>query len=176
MADVLEADEMQLQGTENNTGYLQSDYMTALTWNGEYGITEGQEWNDPVITRTGNEYKIVIHSGRKGSSAVAKEFNQKSAGPDGNNAFDHTYAPEGGSGTPNSLNFWIGLTATWVVNGTTITDTIYLAQGHFMSQNNWWLGGNWVVGTGPNFTLIVDNKVVKNLSLSGSTSHIRMKE
>src|SRR5216684_1041389 len=67
---------------------------------GSLVITGGQPYRvPPVITTFKGGYKITLEAGRNKSKPVADAFNSRSGGR------AKEYAPHGGGGTPDRLNF-----------------------------------------------------------------------
>lgn len=101
--------------------------------NGSLVITSGQPYDvPPSITSSGGVHKITLQAGREGSESVANTFNNLCGGS------ANEYAPKGGGGTPDKLNFFFGITISFTTGGSA---TVYLGQGHYALTNNWWIGG-----------------------------------
>jgi hypothetical protein len=133
-------------------------------------ITPGQDSAPPPkISKDGNTWTIDLAADRKNSEGVANSFNEITGGK------THVYAPDGGSGgTPKSLNFYFGVTVEFTgFPGGPVTTTLYLAQGHYGTTNNWWVGGNAVLHVDKPLLLAIANNIVQQIfSLGGSTSEI----
>jgi hypothetical protein len=98
---------------------------------------------------------------------VANSFNATTGGK------VHEYAPDGGSGgTPKELNFYFGVVVEFSgFPGGPVSTTLYLAQGHYSTTNNWWIGGNTVLNVDKPLLLAISNNIVQQLfKLGGSTS------
>lgn len=103
-----------------------------------YSITSGQPYQGTTsgVSQAGQQAKITVKAGRKGSTSVASWFKQKvGAG--------QTLVCDAKGTYPDKLNFAVEGTMTiGVVGGKTVTcDNILIAQGHFGTTNNWWMGG-----------------------------------
>lgn len=120
---------------ENNvTINDQSGTISGISYvNGSLVITSGQPYDvPPSISSSNGVHKITLHAGREGSESVANTFNNTCGGS------ANEYAPDGGGGTPDKLNFFFGVTISFTTGGSA---TVYLGQGHFAFTNNWWIGG-----------------------------------
>lgn len=131
-------------------------------------ITEGESSSPPPsIVQDASRWIITLEADRSGSEDVADTFNTRVGGA------HHEYAPSGG-GTgkmPDKLNFYFGLTLTFNVGGTRISTDVYLAQGHYLLTNNWWMGAGALVNIGTPMLLAISNNVVAQIfTLSGGTS------
>ena len=115
-----------------------------------HSVTSGQPYGGTTSGVSGGKGKITVKAGRKGSTSVASWFKQQvGAG--------QTLVCDSKGTYPDALNFAVQGTLTiGSVNGKTITcDNIIVAQGHFGTTNNWWMGGPGMKGA--------------HVSLSGAT-------
>ena len=154
-----------MTSSHSNTVTLESDQIESISYiDGTFVITDGQPYESgPTAKNKGKGvWEITVNCGRKKSDAVAQKFNSLAGGE------YHEYAPKGGGGTPDELNFMFGVTVTFS-NAAPIT--LYLAQGSSPSTNNWWIGGQNVINDGkPDLVLISNNLPTQVLRMSGSTS------
>jgi len=151
----------------SNSVTLTSSLISNVSYiNGSLVITEGEDASPPpTITRSGTTWTITLEADRSGSATVATSFNNATGGE------NHEYAPDGGGGTPDKLNFYYQVTITFTVDGTAVPVNVYLAQGHYSLTNNWWIGGNTVINIGDPLLLVISNNAIKAaLKISGSTS------
>jgi len=148
-----------------NTVTLMSDLIESVGYiDGTFLITDGQPYESGPTAKNkgGGVWEITVNCGRKKSASVAQKFNGLAGGE------YHEYAPKGGGGTPDELNFMFGITLGFAQAAPI---TLYLAQGSYSSTNNWWIGGQNIVNDGkPDLVLISNNLPVQVLRLSGSTS------
>ncbi|MBR9972197.1 hypothetical protein [Magnetospirillum sulfuroxidans] len=102
-----------------------------------HSITSGQPYGGTTsnVSKSGAQARIVVKAGRKGSSSVANWFKtQVAAG--------QTLACDSKGTFPDALNFAVQGTLTMTVGDKTITcQDVLVAQGHFGTTNNWWMGG-----------------------------------
>ena len=155
----------EMTSSHSNTVTLESSLIQSVSYiDGTFVITSGQPYDSgPTAKNMGKGvWEITVNCGRKKSSSVADKFNSLCGGE------YHEYAPKGGGGTPDELNFMFGVTVAFA-NATPIT--LYLAQGSYSSTNNWWIGGQNVINDGkPDLILISNNLPIQLLRMSGSTS------
>jgi hypothetical protein len=153
-----------MTSSHTNNVILDSPLIESITYNpGSFVITSGQPYDSGPTPKNlgGGRWEITVNCGRKKSSDVAGKLNALSGGE------YHEYAPKGGGGSPDELNFMFGTTVTFK-NAAPIT--LYLAQGSYSSTNNWWIGGSNVVNDGkPDLVLISNNQPIQLLRMSGST-------
>ncbi|HEY8026128.1 MAG TPA: hypothetical protein VIF60_16295 [Burkholderiaceae bacterium] len=143
--------------TITNMSYIPSSFM----------ITEGQESSPPpTFTKDNNTWTIKIGADRKNNAAVASSFKSVTGGG------SHEYAPDGGGPNgPNELNFYFGVNITVDTHIGSVIVPVYLAQGHYATTNNWWMGANGLINYGtPLLLAIGNNQVVEAFKLSGGTS------
>ena len=156
-----------MTSSHSNTVTLESSLIESISYiDGSFVISDGQPYESgPTAKDKGNGvWEITVNCGRHKTSEVADKFNSLCGGQ------YHEYAPKGGGGTPDELNFMFGITVAFK-NATPIT--LYLGQGHYSSHNNWWIGGQNVVNDGkPDLVLISNNQPIQLLRMSGSTSTI----
>lgn len=137
---------------------------------GSVVITSGEKFKEPpTISHSGDKWSITLEADRSGSKPVADSFNSVNGGS------IHEYAPDGGGTghTPNELNFYFGVRITFRDFPPT---TVYFAQGHYSTTNNWWIGANAVINTGqPMFLLIRDNVIQQILYMSGGVNSFVLK-
>jgi len=112
----------------------QSNVIRSITYtDNTIMVTAGQPYKvPPGITASNGVYKITLEAGRSKSKPVADAFNSKSGGR------PKEYAPHGGGGTPDRLNFMFEVTIYFKTGGTA---SVYLGQGSINTVNNWWIGG-----------------------------------
>lgn len=153
---------------------------------GSLYVTNGEPIDEyPTVVYQNNKWEISLICGRKGSSVTADKFNQGITA--GGNY--HEYAPDGGkTGIPKELNFFFQIELTIKMAGGnseySYKPKVWLAQGHYMTTNNWWIGGNNIINrdgnplflqlsynpipNSPDYYLLVDEMI----EISGSTSVI----
>ena len=107
-------------------------------------ISKGQKSSPPPkISKKDQVFTITLKAGRHGTSKVASKFNDIAGG------HKHKYAPSGGGkGNPKDLNFFFALSVEFKIAKETVTETIYLGQGHYLTTNNWWMMGESVDNEG----------------------------
>jgi hypothetical protein len=135
---------------------------------GSFIITDGQSSKPPpTFTKNGSTWTVSIDANRKNSSAVADSFNQKTGGA------LHEYTNSSGDKSPKEMNFYFGVEATFLVNGNHVSVTFYIGQGHYTSNNNWWIGGNNILNKGGNplFNVISNGTIVSTYDISGSGNY-----
>lgn len=152
----------------SNTVTLNSSQIKSVNYvNNSLVVTEGQKSSPPpTISQTGSQWNITIDVDRKNSAQVASAFNESTGGR------YNEYAPDGGSGgTPNELNFFFAVDVTFQVNSSQQVQTrLYLAQGHYSTTNNWWIGGNAILNAGtPTLLLLSGSTVLQRQKMGGST-------
>lgn len=156
-----------MTSSHSNSVILDSDLIESVEYiEGTFVISSGQPYESgPTPKNQGKGvWEITVNCGRHKTSEVANKFDSLCGGE------YHEYAPKGGGGTPDELNFMFGLTVTFK-NATPVT--LYLAQGHYSSHNNWWIGGQNVVNDGkPDLVLISNDRPIQILRMSGATSKI----
>jgi hypothetical protein len=131
---------------------------------GSFVITDGEDSKlPPKISSQGDVWTIEVEADRKGSKPVADKYVDTVGG------VGHL-AAKGGGDRPDALNFYYGLTVGFDVRGTTYPVTIYLAQGHFGTTNNWWFGGQNYFSAGSQLAVIGNNQVLETLKIGLDTS------
>lgn len=118
-----------------------------------HSITDGQPWGG--VSCSGRT--ITVRAGRHGSQSVARWFNGQFSG-----AAALRQAGAGAWGTlatndfhPEDLNFAIrGTLSLGLASGTVVLPNFVLGQGHWGSENNWWITApgmtlNWDSPTNP---------------------------
>ena len=101
-----------------------------------YSITSGQPYGgvSSSVTDSGAEAQIVVKAGRKGSSDVAEWFKDRVGS-------GQTIVCDSTGTFPDKLNFAVEGTMTITTDkGTYTCDNVIIAQGHFGTTNNWWMG------------------------------------
>ncbi len=103
-------------------------------------ISKGQHASTPPkISKSGHVFSIKLQAGRHGTQEVASTFNNVAGGN------KHEYAPDGGGGSiPDKLNFFFAVSVEFKTELGTATAILYLGQGHYLTVNNWWIGGKSV--------------------------------
>ena len=142
-----------------------SGTVTAMTYvDSSAQVTAGQKYSTPpTIQKSGRVFTITFSADRKKSSAVANAFNSASGGT------AYEYAASGGGGTPDELNFFFTLQLSVSTAQGAATVPFNVAQGHFSSTNNWWLGGAIVTSHVPSLDVpITASGATLMLPLSGS--------
>lgn len=125
-------------------------------------VTQGESYEvPPAISQSGRVFKITFQADRKGSSAVADSFTSSSGGT----AFE--YAPSGGGGTPDDLNFWFTLQLDFSTAQGNASVQLNIAQGHNAATNNWWIGGGIVTSSAPSLNIPIGSGLTLTLPLSG---------
>ena len=106
-----------------------------------HSITNGQPYGGVTSGIRSGKGAITVKAGRKGSTDVANWFKQEvGAG--------QTLVCDSKGTYPDKLNFAVEGTLTiGSVSGKTVTcDNVIVAQGHFGTTNNWWMGGPYMRG------------------------------
>lgn len=101
----------------------------SFTWDGGYSITSGQPWGGVTTGSNDGQLLVTANAGRSGSSGPAQWFNSLTSLPIGND--------ENLDATPSDLNF--AFSGTLTIEGHQYP--IVIGQGHNMTDDNWWLGG-----------------------------------
>ncbi|HEU0015618.1 MAG TPA: hypothetical protein VFQ45_18215 [Longimicrobium sp.] len=152
----------------SNSVTLTSPLISNVTYvNGSLVITEGESASPPPnISKNGSTWTLTLEADRQGSESVASSFVNATGGE------LHEYAPDGGGGTPEKLNFFYQATVTFQVGAAALPVNVFLAQGHYSTTNNWWIGGSSVVNVDDTPLLIVvgNNAIKAILKISGGTS------
>lgn len=101
-----------------------------------HDITSDQPYSGATAsTPESGRGQITVKAGRKGSSDVADWFKTQVAS-------GQTLACDSKDTFPDKLNFAVEGTLKMTVGGDEITcDNVIVAQGHFGTNNNWWMGG-----------------------------------
>lgn len=149
---------------KNNEVELESPLITAVSYvDGSLVISEGEASEPPAtISRDGSTWTVALEADRHKTSEVAGSFDGATGGE------LHQYAPSGGGGTPDELNFYFAVNVAFQIQGKTVTTRLYLAQGSYALTNNWWIGGSSVVNDGePDLVLVANDQVVAVLRISG---------
>lgn len=134
---------------------------------GSFVITSGQPYDvPPSISGANGVFKITLEAGRKGSTPVANTFNSKCGGS------AKEYAPSGGGGTPKELNFMYAVTINFQSGGSAM---VYLAQGHYATVNNWWIGGDPIFSLDTPRLEYTSGNTVYTLALSGDHETFNLK-
>lgn len=153
---------------DSNDFNLTSSQLTAMSYvEGSFVITEGESSSPPpTFKKNGSTWTITIGADRKNSSPVADSFNSKTGGS------LHEYTNASGDKSPEQLNFYFGVVLTFNVNNVTVPVTVYLGQGHYTANNNWWIGGNPVVNDGsPHLNVISGGQILEVLKITGSGNY-----
>lgn len=158
----------------SNTVIITDDSGTldAISYiDGSARVTSGEKYNvPPTITQSGRVFTIVFQADRKGSTDTADSFNQSSGGT------PFEYAASGGGGTPDKLNFWLGLNLLFNTAQGQAKATLNIGQGHFATTNNWWIGGAIVTSSKPSLNVpIADTGSTLVLPLSGTHDSFTLK-
>jgi len=134
---------------------------------GSLVVTSGQPSKvPPSISSKNGTYTITLEAGRSKSKPVANAFNSQSGGS------AKEYAPSGGGGTPNELNFMFAVIFSFDTGG---TEKIYFGQGSFSTTNNWWIGGSSIFSLDrPRLEHTSGNKIY-TFSLSGDQDTFNLK-
>ena len=155
--------------SSSNVVTLTSPDIRGVTYvNNSLVITPGEDSSPPATVQgptsdKPNVWTITLKADRSGSEGVANQFNSQVGGA------PHEYAPDGGGTghSPEKLNFYFGVDVAFGSG----TVRVYLAQGHYSSTNNWWIGSNSVVNTGtPTLVVISNNQIQQIFNMSGGTS------
>lgn len=153
---------------DSNTFNLTSSQLTAISYvEGSFFITEGESSSPPpTFAKNGSTWTITIGANRKGSEPVANSFNEKSGG-----SF-HEYTNASGDKSPEELNFYFGVILTFNVSNVMVPVTVYLGQGHYTANNNWWIGGNSIYNDGsPVLNVISGGQILEVLRITGSGNY-----
>lgn len=159
----------------SNTVTITSSLIESISYiDNSLVITQGESSSPPPsIVQDASKWIITLQADRSGSENVADTFNTRVGGA------SHEYAPTGG-GTgkmPDKLNFYFGITITFNIGGTRVSTDVYLAQGHYLLTNNWWMGAGALVNIGTPMLLAISNNVVRQVfTLSGGTSDFTLKD
>jgi hypothetical protein len=102
-----------------------------------YSITNGQPYSGVTsgISKSGAQAQITVMAGRKGSSGPAQWFQQQVGS-------GQTLVCDTSGSFPDDLNFAVEGTINMTVGGKNITcNNVLVAQGNYLTVNNWWMGG-----------------------------------
>ena len=150
----------------DNTVTINGSMIKGISYvNNSLVISSGQPSSPPAtISNSGSKWEVTMKCGRHKTSAVADQFT-KICG-----SAAHEYAPSGGGGTPDELNFFFQVNFIIDINGKNYNvNNVCLAQGSYSTTNNWWIGGTNVVNNGNASLIVADNGVVVGtIALSGS--------
>lgn len=150
----------------DNTVKISGSMIKGISYiSNSLNISSGQPSSPPAtISQSGSDWSVTMKCGRHKTSAVADAFTKIC----GSSA--HEYAPSGGGGTPDELNFFFQVNFTIEVDGKNYAvNNVCLAQGSYGSTNNWWIGGTNVVNNGNASLIVADGGVVVGtIGLSGS--------
>src|SRR5262245_38840349 len=133
-------------GVDSNTVTLTGDNITILHVeyiDNSFVITPGQTGSAPTVAPNGSAWIITVPANRQGSTFVANSFDSVTGG-DGHEWATFDFADD----TPAELNFYFGVNVSLSVGGTAYTVPLFLGQGHTGFDNNWWIGGNAIIGKG----------------------------
>ncbi len=157
--------------SHDNTIKLHGDMIKEIEYvENSLVITDGQPSSPPpkIATPSGQDpnWSVTMKCGRKGSSGVANKFNSECGSK------YHEYAPDHGSGgTPKELNFYFKVVLTVEINNQLYkVRDVRLAQGHYSTTNNWWIGSSNVFNDNKKVLIVADSNgtVVGLLSMSGN--------
>jgi len=168
-----------------NVVTLECDSFSKVTYvSDSLYVTTGQPiTSTPTVTQSENVWTISLDCGREGSETTAEKFNQAiTAGGQ-----YHEFAGKGGGGVPDKLNFFFQvLIQIKVGSGPTTYDFItpvWLAQGHYLLTNNWWIGCNSIINVGKpvllqlGYTSSPPYPLVEEMfTISGGTSSFKFKK
>ena len=139
---------------------------------GSLHVSEGQP-SDPapkVPPPDGNVFTISLEAGRQDTQPIAQTFNTLSGGK------NNEYAPfKEVDDSPSELNFMFGLELQFAFEGGTGSASVYLAQGHVLGVNNWWIGGPNISNFGEPKLLYTAGINDVTLGLSGTHDSFTMR-
>lgn len=134
---------------------------------GSLVITSGQPFKvPPKIEGSNGVWKLTLEAGRSKTKPVADAFNSKSGGK------PKEYAPYGGGGTPDRLNFMFSVVLRFYAGGSAL---IHLGQGSVSSTNNWWIGGEPIFSLAKPRLEYTQGNMIGTLELSGTHDKFDMK-
>lgn len=120
--------------------------------------------------KNSTDWTITLDCNRNGSESTAQGFLQATGGE--NFEYPAALAMASNTRSPNELNFYFDVTLTITNdNGGQIVSQLYLAQGHYDTSNNWWMGGtniSNVPGGNALFCVIENNTLADILTLNSS--------
>ncbi len=102
-----------------------------------HSITSGQPYGGTTsgVSKSGAQVQITVKAGRKGSTTPATWFMQQVGS-------GQTLVCDTSGSFPKDLNFAVEGNITMTVGGKNITcNNVLVAQGNFLTVNNWWMGG-----------------------------------
>ena len=139
-----------------------SNAISSISYvSGSLVITDGQpSQTPPTISSSDGTFTITLEAGREKSTSVADSFNSN-CGDDG----AKEYAPFGGGGTPEELNFMFAVVIEFSIGAAV---TVYLGQGHAAVRNNWWIGGSPIFSLDTPRLEYSINNLVYTYELSGT--------
>jgi hypothetical protein len=150
----------------SNTVTINGSMIRGISYiNDSLIISSGQPSSPPpIISQSGSKWTITMECGRHKTSEVADAFTKVC----GSGA--HEYAPSGGGGTPDELNFFYEVIFIIDIDGTNYkVNNVCLAQGSYSSTNNWWIGVTNIVNNVKTSLIVAENGiVVGTISVSGT--------
>lgn len=154
--------------SSNDFNLTCADIIAISYLEGSLVITEGQSSSPPpTFSKKGSTWTMNIAADRSNSTPVAQSFTDKTGGA------LHEYTNAGGDKSPKQLNFYFGVVATFQVGNASVPMTFYVGQGHYTTNNNWWLGGNNVLYSGgdPLFNVISGGSILATYKISGDGNY-----
>jgi hypothetical protein len=135
---------------DTNNFELTCSQITAISFNGSFMITPGEDYQlPPTFRQNGSTWTMTLQADRKNSPPVASSYNSVTGGP------GHQYAETFIDQSPEALNFYFGTVVTFQVGGAAVPLTLYFGQGHSGFNNNWWIGGTTVFNNGGSQPVLV---------------------
>jgi hypothetical protein len=153
--------------SSSNTVTISGAAITAIDYvPNSLVITPGEDSSPPpTIEQDESQWTITLSADRKASTGVADSFNRVSGGQ------NHEYAPSGGGGIPEEMNFYFQIDMTLGASRV----RLQLGQGNYGLRNNWWMGGNHVLNVDEPLLLeIVDNEILRIFKLSGGVDSFNL--
>lgn len=136
---------------DTNNFELTCSQITAISYNGSFQITPGEDYElPPTFRQNGSTWTMTLQADRSNSSPVANSYNSVTGG------LGHQYAETFIDQSPEALNFYFGTVVTFQVGGAAVQVTLYFGQGHSGFNNNWWIGGTTVYNNGGQPVLVVN--------------------
>lgn len=149
-----------------------SGTINSVQPSGDWMVSANQPFTPPPkinwnYAPVGLSYTIEFDAGREGTTAVAQQFNTVCGGA--SNEWTGVYEIDK---TPSDLNFYFGLILNFVSGNNSAQVTVYLGQGSFWPNNNWWIGGSCISNLGTLSAVIGGQTVTLTLQPDGTSGFI----
>lgn len=139
---------------------------------GVWMVSAGQPSNPPPkispnYAPKGLSWTIEFDAGRQDTTPVAQQFNTLCGGA--NNEWTGVYEVDT---TPSQLNFYFGLSLNIASGDNSTPVTVYLGQGNWSFDNNWWIGGSCISNVGKLSAVVAGETVTLTIEPDGNSGFI----